>query len=210
VNRIKFLTKWPRIIKVIFCTEQMAKNHKSYILYRATGDVKAVYIVNDPKVATVLIDPMRRAILELLRQKPMTQAQLANELGLSAPSLNFHIKRLRSRKLVVIAKKEIEKHRIMQIFFASVAYLFVYDLESLPKNIGRYFFPVSLERARSILSTYYISRGRNDSSINYTCEDMNKLAVVISDLLVKAAKHYLNKELDIGRRKRLILYISDV
>ncbi|MGH9976487.1 MAG: ArsR/SmtB family transcription factor [Nitrososphaeraceae archaeon] len=82
--------------------------------------MKAVYIVNDPKVATILIDPMRRAILELLRQKPMTQAQLANELGLSAPSLNFHIKRLRSRKLVIVAKREIEKHRIMQIFLQAL------------------------------------------------------------------------------------------
>jgi|SRR5919106_236673 DNA-binding transcriptional ArsR family regulator len=166
--------------------------------------MKAVYIVNDPKVAAVLIDPMRRTILELLRQKPMTQAKLANELGLSAPSLNFHIKKLRSRKLVVITKKEIEKHRIMQIFFASVAHLFVYDLESLPKNIGRYFFPVSLERARSILSAYYISKGRNDLSIDYTCEEVNKLAVDISDLLVKTAKHYLHKDVEYGDERVII------
>ena len=41
--------------------------------------MKAVYIVDDAKIAKVLIDPMRRAILGLLRQKPMTQAGLANE-----------------------------------------------------------------------------------------------------------------------------------
>jgi DNA-binding transcriptional ArsR family regulator len=38
--------------------------------------MKAVYIVNDVKIARILIDPMRRAILDLLRQKPMTQAGL--------------------------------------------------------------------------------------------------------------------------------------
>ena len=70
------------------------------------------------------LDPMRRAILGLVRQRPMTQAGLANELGLSAASLNYHIKILR---LVVIAKKEVERHRIMQIFFSATAYLFVYD-----------------------------------------------------------------------------------
>ena len=43
--------------------------------------MKAVYVVSDLKVAKVLVDPMRRAILDLLRQKPMTQAQLAQELG---------------------------------------------------------------------------------------------------------------------------------
>ena len=108
--------------------------------------MQAVYIVDDAKIASVLIDPMRRAILNLLRQKPMTQAQLTNELGLSGASLNHHVKILRSKKLVSIARREIERHRIMQIFFSSVAYLFVYDLNLLPKNISRYFYPVSLER----------------------------------------------------------------
>lgn len=163
--------------------------------------MKAVYIVNDPKVAAILIDPMRRAILELLRQKPMTQAQLANELGLSAPSLNFHIKKLRSRKLVTVVKREIERHRIMQIFFASIAYLFVYDLESLPKNIRRYFFPVSLERARSVLSAYYISKGRNNSNANYSCEEVNEIAEILSTLLVKTAKRYQNKEVEYGEER---------
>jgi hypothetical protein len=82
----------------------------------------------------------------------MTQAGLANELGLTGPSLNHHMKILRSNKLVSIFKREIERHRIMQIFLSSVAYLFVYDLDSLPKNIARYFYPVSLERARAVVS----------------------------------------------------------
>jgi DNA-binding transcriptional ArsR family regulator len=166
-----------------------------------TKYMKAVYIVNDPKVATILIDPMRRAILELLRQRPMTQAQLANELGLSAPSLNFHIKKLRSKKLVIIVKREVEKHRIMQIFFASVAYLFVYDLDALPRNIGRYFFPVSLERARSVMSAFYVSKGRNDPSANYSCEEVNNIAESLSNLLVKTARHYQNKEVEYGEEK---------
>ena len=51
--------------------------------------MKAVYIINDVKVAKVLVDPMRRAILDLLRQRPMTQAGLANELGLTGASLNI-------------------------------------------------------------------------------------------------------------------------
>ena len=70
--------------------------------------MKAIYIVDDAKIAKVLIDPMRRAILGLLRQRPMTQAGLANELGLTAASLNYHMNILRSRKLVTIAKKEVE------------------------------------------------------------------------------------------------------
>ena len=106
--------------------------------------MKAVYIVDDVKIAKILVDPMRRAILDL-RQKPMTQAGLTNELGLAGASLNHHMKILRSNKLVTIFKREVERHRIMQIFLSSVAYLFVYDLDSLPKNIARYFYPVTLK-----------------------------------------------------------------
>src|SRR5919199_7010770 len=120
--------------------------------------MKAVYIVDDVKIAKVLVDPMRRAILDLLRQKPMTQAGLANELGLTGPSLNYHMNILRSKKLVTIAKKEIERHRIMQIFFSTTAYLFVYDLDSLPKSIARYFYPVSLERTIGIVSLLMLNR----------------------------------------------------
>lgn len=163
--------------------------------------MKAVYIVNDPKIASVLIDPMRRAILDLLRQRPMTQAQLANELGLSGSSLNFHIKRLRAKKLVVIARREIEKHRIMQIFFVSVAYMFVYDLESLPKNIARYFYPISLERARMFLSASSVFDNKNSFDIRYTYNEVNRIAEDVSRLLVKTAKRYQNKEVDYGEEK---------
>jgi DNA-binding transcriptional ArsR family regulator len=163
-------------------------------------NMKAVYIVSDRKDALILIDPMRRAILDLLRRKPMTQAQLAGELGLSAPSLNFHIKKLRTRRLVVIAKREIEKHRIMQTFFASIAYFFVYDLELLPKNIARYFYPVSLERARSVLSTTSLNqKGKFEPS--YTCDQVNKLAQDLSRSIVKIARTYQKRNVGFGEEE---------
>src|ERR671937_471849 len=138
--------------------------------------MKAVYIVNDAKIAKILVDPMRRAILDLLRQKPMTQAWLANELGLTGASLNHHMKILRSNELVTVSKREVERHMIMQIFLSSVAYLFVYNLDSLPKNIARYFYPVSLERARAIVSLLLVNNKESSSSnydIEYTPEAIN-------------------------------------
>lgn len=159
--------------------------------------LKATYIVDDKRDASILIDPMRRAILELLRQKPMTQAQLASELGLSAPSLNFHIKKLRSRKLVVVAKREVEKHRIMQIFFASVAYMFIYDLDLLPKNIARYFYPISLERARCVISANPKSqKWKFDSP--YLCE---LLAQDLSKSLVRTARRYQKRDVGYSEEK---------
>jgi DNA-binding transcriptional ArsR family regulator len=114
--------------------------------------MQAVYIVDEAKIASVLVDPMRRAILNLLRQKSMTQAQLANELGLSGASLNHHMKILRSKRLVTIAKREVERHRIMQIFFTSVAYLFVYDLHSFTKRYFSIFLSSQLGKGKG---TYF-------------------------------------------------------
>jgi DNA-binding transcriptional ArsR family regulator len=158
--------------------------------------MKAVYIVNDLKIAKVLVDPMRRAILDLLRQRPMTQAQLAQELGLTSASLNYHIKKLRSKKLVVVARKEVEEHSIMQIFFSSIAYLFVYDLEYFPKNVARYFYPISLERARSVVS-FYILKERG-YPIERNSETINILSEYLAQLLVKISKDYEQKEVDFG------------
>src|SRR5919199_4087275 len=152
--------------------------------------MKAVYIVDDIKIAKILVDPMRRAILDL-RQKPMTQAGLANELGLTGASLNHHIKILRSNKLVTIFKREVERHRIMQIFLTSVAYLFVYDLDSLPKSIARYFYPVSLERVRAAVSL--LKMNNNDDSnneIRYTPDAINTISEELSWQLIMAAKSY--------------------
>jgi DNA-binding transcriptional ArsR family regulator len=173
--------------------------------------MKAVYIVDDAKIAKVLIDPMRRAILGLLRQRPMTQAGLANELGLTAASLNYHINILRSKKLVTIAKKEVERHRIMQIFFSTTAYLFVYDLDSLPKSIARYFYPVSLERARAVvvsllmlnrkvLSSLLSSSSPQSSmyTIDQTPESIDAISENLSRFLVKTAKYYEDKVVNHG------------
>ncbi|HZA70117.1 MAG TPA: helix-turn-helix domain-containing protein [Nitrososphaeraceae archaeon] len=158
--------------------------------------MKAVYIVNDIRVAKILVDPMRRAILDLLRQRPMTQTQLANELGLTGASLNYHIKKLRSNKLVIVAKKEVEEHSIMQIFFSSIAYLFVYDLDSFPKNIARYFYPITLERARSVVSMCILKeRGYH---IEQTSDATNTLSELLAHVLVKVSKNYVQKEVGFG------------
>jgi DNA-binding transcriptional ArsR family regulator len=142
---------------------------------------------------------MRRAILDLLRTSPMTQAQLGKELGLTAASLNYHMRILRSNKIVTIHRKEREKHKIMQIFFSPVAYLFVYDLYGLPKNIARYFYPVSLERTRGAISAFKCSGesnflGASSNEINITSERFSRF-------LVEIAREYESREVGFGSEK---------
>jgi DNA-binding transcriptional ArsR family regulator len=154
--------------------------------------MKAVYVVKDPEVAKVLVDPMRRAILNLLREKPRTQAQLADELGLSDASLNYHMKILRENGLVILTKKVAEEHGIIQKFFSPVASLFVYDVDALPKDISRYFYPQSLERARSVISMYDLGGDIHDAHI------VNSISDNLSRLLVSTAKEYVKKEVSYG------------
>ena len=159
--------------------------------------MKAVFIVDKSKIAKVLIDPMRRAILNLLRQKPMTQTQLANELGLSPPSLSYHIKLLKSINLVVIAKKQVESHGITQIFYSSVAYFFVYDLDSLPRDIGRYFYPLSLERARAVVSVLLL---KNKSfKIEQTPDGINRVSRELSRIITNVARPFTARDVLQGR-----------
>jgi hypothetical protein len=88
----------------------------------------------------------------------------------------------------------------MQIFFSTIAYLFVYDLDSLPKNISRYFYPISLERARAIVSLLMVK----DSSayrIEQSPEAINILSERLSRLLLKTAKSYKKKVIGHGEEK---------
>lgn len=152
--------------------------------------MKATYIVDDPKIAAILVDPMRRTILTFLREKPMTQAQLADELGLSDASLNYHMKKLKNVGLVTITKKVAEEHGIIQKFFSPVAYLFVYDLDVLPKGISRYFYPISVERTWGVISTVAANNGKG---IKIDPEQINEITESLSRQLVNIARSYTKK-----------------
>ncbi len=164
--------------------------------------MRAVYIVDKVSIAKVLVDPMRRAILNLLREKPMTQAQLAQELGLSNASLNYHMKILHHNKLVDVTKSIAQEHGIIQKFFSSAAYLFVYDLDAMPKDVARYFYPISLERARTLVSVI-MADTQSPSSFSSAKGSLNRgdideISAVLSRLLVLVAKQYSRQRASYG------------
>jgi DNA-binding transcriptional ArsR family regulator len=165
--------------------------------------MRAVYIVNEIPIARVLVDPMRRAILNLLREKPMTQAQLADELGLSNASLNYHVKILHDHELVDITKSVAEEHGILQKFFSPAAYLFVYDVDAIPKDLSRYFYPISLERARAFVSTLMIERRMQSHSLLRMLghDDINGISASLSSFLVTVAAQYAQRKVSYGQEK---------
>ncbi len=161
--------------------------------------MKAVQIIDNQTVARAMTDTIRRTILMVLRDKPMTQTQLAEEIGLSKAALNHHLKILKEHRLVSIVKKEEESHGIVQKFFAANSYLLLYDFDVLPKDIASHFYPVDLERARGIISTL--------SLINRSTICDQKLARFItknlSAYLVEAAAPYVNMEIDYGEESTI-------
>jgi hypothetical protein len=137
----------------------------------------------------------------------MTQAKLAEELGLATPSLNHHMKILRSKKLVVMVKRETERHGAIQKFFSPAAYLFIYDLDVLPQNIARYFYPISLERARGIVAAFLLKDSR--CPIPATQESTNAFSEKVSRALVTIAKDISTKEIDLGSEEMVYKIYAD-
>ena len=100
---------------------------------------------------------------------------------------------------MTVFKREVESHRIMQIFLSSVAYLFVYDLDSLPKNIARYFYPVSLERARAAVSLLLLyNKELSAYDIEQNTETINAISENLSRYLVITAKSYEKRVINHG------------
>jgi hypothetical protein len=82
----------------------------------------------------------------------------------------------------------------MQIFFSSIAYLFVYDLDSFPKHIVCYFYPITLERARSVVSLYMLKE--KGYRIEETPNTINNLSEQLARSLVRTSKSYNQKNVD--------------
>jgi hypothetical protein len=70
----------------------------------------------------------------------------------------------------------------------------------LPKNISRYFFPVSLERARGVISMLIRNNGSNNSIVQ-TPTISNKIAESLSRHVVKLSKKYEQKEVSYAEEK---------
>jgi DNA-binding transcriptional ArsR family regulator len=53
---------------------------------------------------SVLVDPHRRAMLELLRERPRVVSELVGELGLTQPATSKHLRVLREAGFVRVAR----------------------------------------------------------------------------------------------------------
>ena len=154
--------------------------------------MKLVEVIKDPEAAKLISDPMRRAILNLLRRKAMSQSELAEALGLTDGTVNYHLRLLRGIGFLTVARRELEEHGIMQKFYISTAYLYVPDVESLPKEAARYYYPVNIERIRGVLSS------GKAWALQLPTEDVDELGEKLARELVKVAGEFSGVEVAQG------------
>jgi DNA-binding transcriptional ArsR family regulator len=148
---------------------------------------KGVEVIKDTERAKVLVDPMRREILRLLAERPMTENGLAEALGLSDPSVGHHLKILARSGLVRIARKEVEQHGIVQKFYATNSLVYFIDDHGMPLEIVRYFMPVHLERARAMIAALSALNGEFGE---VRAEDLEEFARILNSAIVKVAPRY--------------------
>jgi DNA-binding transcriptional ArsR family regulator len=144
-------------------------------------------VITDPQKARVLVDPMRREMVRLLAERPMTENELAGVLGLSDPSVGHHLKILRDAGLIKIARKEIEEHGILQKFYETNALAYFVDGRKMPLEIERYFMPVGLERARGIIAAMNTMTTGFEVIVT---KELEEFARLLSAAVVQAALKY--------------------
>jgi len=146
---------------------------------------KAVSIIRDPKTIRLLADFTRSEILRLLNERPMTETQLSEELGLTKAAVGYHLRQLRDAALITISKVEAEEHGILQKYYSTTASLFIVDPDFMPEDARRYFLEMQIEHLRGMLSVFKL---------------YNKISEISSESLEELAEAMLRQLKIVGQR----------
>lgn len=144
-----------------------------------------VQIISNPKVAKLLVDSVKRQILRHLAEKQLTQNMLGELLGMTDPSVYYHLKELKAAGLIRVARTEPEAHGIIQKFYEANAVYFLADYAKMPLDLRRHFIAVNLERLRGVFAILRALRG---IMISLSTEEMEKLAEKVAVALVEVVK----------------------
>jgi len=149
--------------------------------------MRLIEIIETLEKAEVLVDPMRREIVRLLAERAMTESELADVLGLSDPSVGYHLVLLRKAGLIRLERKEVEEHGIVTKLYRSTALVTLINDSKLPLRVRRYFMPVNTERVRGAIAALRLA-GKNRAVVDSNYVD--SLAKWLNDKVIEVARTY--------------------
>jgi len=149
----------------------------------------AVCIVDDPDKIRLLADLKRAGILQLLYGRPMTEAQLSKELGLTRAAVGYHLNLLLKAQLIHLERVEPEEHGILQKFYSPVAPFFIADYDRIPNDAKRYFIQTQIIHLRGIFTAFQLNHRFSGASP----ETLEKLAVAMLKQLADTGRKHLKE-----------------
>jgi len=151
-----------------------------------TRDRRAVEVVTDESQARLIADPMRREMLRLLSRRALTEKELSKIIGLSPPSIGYHLKALNEGELISKVRSEAGGHGIIQKWYIANAQAFIVDRDRLPNDVRRYFMPIDMERARGVTACLSLL----GESVASSTRSMETLTHQVCKAICKAAEKY--------------------
>src|SRR2546425_10773923 len=148
-----------RCLTLIASRADSARQRRPFVNSKLSKPLRVpVKLITDESQARLIFDPMRREILRLLSRKALTEKELAKILGITAPSVDHHLKSLLKGNLISVVRKEAGRHGIVQKWYMADAEAFIVERDRLRPDIRRYFMPLDIERTRGAVAVRSLLR----------------------------------------------------
>lgn len=143
--------------------------------------------MGNSKDIQILANFIRREILQLLSEHPMTQTELSKTLKLTKSAIGYHLKKLMQANLIYIKRVEVESHGIQQKFYSPIANFIIAPYDRTPDNIKRYFIQMQIEHVIGILAALQYVKAH---FFDVNSEIIEKLAIMLWKQLEQTCKKY--------------------
>ncbi len=169
---------------------------------------REILVVRDPETIKLLGDLVRRQILRLVSEKPMTQKQLAERMSLKEPSVSHHLVRLSEARLIQVSHSEVGPYGILQKYYEPTARLFIEDWDSTPPELRRYFIHAHMERLRGMFSVFQLMEG-DAERLDFDGAEIEAMAELTAQRISKIADTYSLSDSKLDRENLLIKIYSE-
>jgi len=164
-----------------------------------------ITIIDEP-TASMLAEPIKMKILDLLTKKEMTISEISRELKTNKAKISYHMKSLRNAGLVVISREE-ERKGMRFKYFRLVHKLLIPDIRSALKEEKKFaiLYPIS-----TFIDGYLAGAGLSPDS-----DTREKILTAFSEEILDITNNFSSEKDDASdsaelRRKIYVTAIKNV